>query len=194
MNTTTKNRPKTIGVLALGLLVAMLLATLLSSAPAGADVVPAGNARSWGDNYFGQLGDGSSGTDTGRNLPGAVKNLSGAKSTKAGCAHGLALKTDGTVRAWGDNTFGQLGNLNTGTDTNVPVAVEIDNVKAISAGCNHNLALKEDGSVWAWGDNEHGQLGNGFSGTDKDVPVAVKNLPNVGNIDGGYEFTLAAVQ
>jgi alpha-tubulin suppressor-like RCC1 family protein len=197
MNKTTKNGTTTIGVLALGLLVATLLATLLPSAPAGADVVPAGNARSWGDNYFGQLGNGASGTDTGRNLPGAVKNLSGAKSTKAGCAHGLALKTDGTVRAWGDNTFGQLGNLNTGTDTNVPVAVEIDNVKAISAGCNHNLALKEDGSVWAWGDNEHGQLGLGASGpgAHSSYPVKLESLgTNVKAIAAGRDFSLALMQ
>jgi alpha-tubulin suppressor-like RCC1 family protein len=69
---------------------------------------------------------------------------------KAGCEHGLALKNDGTVRAWGYNYYGELGNGNTGTDSDVPVRVKIDNVKAISAGCLHNLALKENGTVWAW--------------------------------------------
>ncbi len=141
MKSATKNRTTMSKVLALGFLVAALLATLLSSVPAGADVVPAGNARSWGDNYFGQLGNGTSGAGTGTNVPGAVRYIDGVKSTKAGCAHGLALKTDGTVRAWGDN--------------------------------------------------EYGQLGNGNTGTDSDVPVAVRNLLNVRNMDGGYEFTLA---
>ncbi len=52
----------------------------------------------------------------------------------------------------------------------------------------------ESGRARSWGDNEYGQLGNGNTGADSDVPVAVKNLTNVGKIDGGYEFTLAATQ
>jgi alpha-tubulin suppressor-like RCC1 family protein len=198
MNKTTKNRTRTIGVLALGLLVAALLATLLSSASAGADVVPAGNARSWGDNYFGQLGNGSGGTDTGRTIPGAVRYIDGVESTKAGCAHGLALKTDGTVRSWGDNSYGQLGDAAVGIDSNVPVETYgLVNVKAISAGCNHNLALKENGSVWAWGDNEYGQIGNGFSGPGfyAHVPVRVAKLGTGAKaIAAGRDFSLALMK
>jgi alpha-tubulin suppressor-like RCC1 family protein len=195
MNISIENRTVMVKVGGLVSLVATLLAMLLTSAPAGADVVPAGNARSWGDNYFGQLGNGSSGTDTARNIPGAVKNLSGVKSVKAGCAHGLALKTDGTVRAWGDNSYGQLGDATVGIDSNVPVEpYDLDNVRAISAGCNHNLALKDDGTVWAWGDNEHGQLGNGFSGSGvyANVPVKVANLgTGARGIAAGNDFSLA---
>jgi alpha-tubulin suppressor-like RCC1 family protein len=135
-------------VMALGLLLATLLVMLLPPASAGAGVVPAGNARSWGDNYFGQLGDGTSGAGTGKNIPGAVRYLDGAKSIKAGCAHGLALLEGGD----------------------------------------------HDGLVRAWDDNTYGQLGNGNTGTDSDVSVGVKDLPNVKNIDGGYEFTLATTQ
>jgi len=62
----------------------------------------------------------------------------------------------------------------------------------------HGLALLEggdhDGLVRAWGDNIYGQLGNGNTGTDSDVSGGVKDLPNVKNIDGGYEFTLATTQ
>ena len=198
MNKTTNNGTTTIGALALGLLVATLLATLLSSAPAGADVVPAGNARAWGDNYYGQLGNGSSGTDTGRNIPGAVRYIDGVKSMKAGCAHGIALKTDGTVRAWGDNAYGQIGDATVGIDSNVPVETYgLGNVRAISAGCNHNLALKENGTVWAWGDNEHGQIGNGFSGPGfyAHVPVKVASLgTGVKAIAAGRDFSLALMK
>jgi len=197
MNISIENRTAMVKVLVLAFLVATLLATLLSSAPAGADVVPAGNARSWGDNYFGQLGNGTSGAGAGTNVPGAVRYIDGVKSTKAGCAHGLALKTNGTVRAWGDNSYGQLGNLNTGTDANAPVAVEIDNVKAVSAGCNHNLALKDDGSVWAWGDNEHGQLGLGVSGpgAHSSYPVKLESLgTGVKAVAAGRDFSLALMK
>jgi alpha-tubulin suppressor-like RCC1 family protein len=198
LNFSIEDRTAMVKVLILAFLVATLLATLLSAAPAGADVVPAGNARSWGDNYFGQLGNGSSGTATSRNIPGAIKNLSGVKSIKAGCAHGLGLKTDGTVRAWGDNSYGQLGDATLGIDSNVPVETyNLDNVKAISAGCNHNLALKENGTVWAWGDNEYGQLGNGFSGPGQyyNAPVKVASLgTGVKAVAAGRDFSLALVK
>jgi hypothetical protein len=50
------------------------------------------------------------------------------------------------------------------------------------------------GTARSWDDNTYGQLGNGNTGTDSDVWVGVKDLPNVKNIDGGYEFTLATTQ
>lgn len=77
--------------------------------------------------------------------------------------HSLALKSDGTVWAWGDNGNGQLGDETT-AQRNVPVQVKnLTNAISIAAcerGC-HSLALKSDGTVWAWGDNSKGQLGDG---------------------------------
>jgi len=55
-------------------------------------------------------------------------------------------------------------------------------------------AAVTSGKAYDWGDNYFGQLGNGNTGTDSDVPVAVKNLSNVKNVDGGYEFSVAATQ
>jgi hypothetical protein len=73
----------------------------------------------------------------------------------------LALKSDGTVWAWGYNAYGQLGN-GTYTNSNTPVRVpELSNIVAISGGFLHAVALKSDGTVWAWGYNYTGQLGNG---------------------------------
>src|SRR5918993_2960617 len=106
--TSTKHKTTMLAAIALGLLLAILLAALVSSAPADA-AVTSGKAYGWGGNYDGQLGNGTSGPGTDANTPVAVGNLSGVKSVKAGCGHGLAVKTDGTVRAWGSNGYGVLG-------------------------------------------------------------------------------------
>ncbi|MDR1157072.1 MAG: S8 family serine peptidase [Oscillospiraceae bacterium] len=78
----------------------------------------------------------------------------------AGTGHTLILKENGTVWAWGDNTYGQLGDGTT-TDRLTPVqVVGLTNIAAISAGDYHNLVADLGGSVWAWGRNDHGQLGD----------------------------------
>jgi len=90
---------------------------------------------------------------------GAVKT---GKVTKmaAGLGHSLALLEDGTVWAWGDNQFGQLGD-GTLIDRNVPVPVQgFDGpVRSIAAGDNHSMALQENGRVYTWGANDEGQIG-----------------------------------
>ena len=72
-------------------------------------------------------------------------NNSNIKSISAGSYHSLALTSNGTVFAWGNNDSAQ---------TNIPPG--LNNVIAISAGSNHSLALKNDGTVIAWGDNSYG--------------------------------------
>ena len=112
-----------------------------------------------------------------------------------GSSHSLALKNDGTVWAWGNNTNGQLGD-NSETQRLVPVKVagqggsgDLTNVKAIAAGSSHSLALKNDGTVWAWGNNMYGQLGDGTN-TPSSTPVQVK-LPS--SAGGGLSMTVIAV-
>jgi alpha-tubulin suppressor-like RCC1 family protein len=167
-----------------------LTTALLAAAPAIA-AVPLGKAFGWGSNQYGQLGNGSSGPGTAANLPVAVRDLSGVRSVKAGCNHGLALTRDGSVWAWGDNYYGQLGN-GANVKRSLPVKVKLANVKAISAGCDHNLALKENGTVWAWGDNYYGQLGNGSSEDSSNVPVKVISLGTTANaVAAGKNFSLA---
>ena len=188
MNTSIKNKTAMSKVMALGLLLATLLVVALSVGPAGAAASP-GKASAWGDNGYGQLGNGRSGAA--RNIPKAVSNIGGVRSVKAGCHHSLALKIDGTVRAWGNNTFGQLGD-GTNSRRTVPVKVKIKNVKAIAAGCDHNLALKKDGTVWAWGYGYYGQLGNGRFRASSNVPVKVDNLgAGTRAIAAGKNFSLA---
>ncbi|MFH0976958.1 MAG: hypothetical protein V1874_14340 [Spirochaetota bacterium] len=115
---------------------------------------------SWGDNYSGQLGDG---TTTTRYTPVQVSSLTGITAISAGNSHSIALKNEGTVWSWGANTSGQLGDGTT-TTRHTPVQISsLTGITAISAGNSHSIALKNDGTVWSWGSNSYGQLGIGLS-------------------------------
>ncbi len=111
----------------------------------------------------------------------------------AGWDHSLALKSDGTVWAWGSNHCGQLGDGTT-TKRLTPVQVSgLTNVVAVSAGNTNSLALKQDGTVWAWGSNEYGQLGDGTT-KNRHIPVRVSSLAGVQAISAGSYFSLALRQ
>ncbi|MDR2018645.1 MAG: hypothetical protein LBQ00_07225 [Syntrophobacterales bacterium] len=111
-----------------------------------------------------------------------------------GNGHTLALKSDGTVWAWGSNEYGQLGNGLGGTANNrsAPVQVKDENnvgylsdVIALADGGDHSLALDRDGTVWAWGHNDYGQLGNNsIDRLPHSTPVRVKGKDGVGYLSG----------
>lgn len=107
-----------------------------------------------------------------------------------GCYHGLVLKADGTVWAWGTNPNGELGDGTTANRTTAAQVPGLSRVVAISAGGWHCLALKADGTVWAWGDNQFGQLGDGTT-TDRLSPVPVAALTNFVAVEAGYVHSLA---
>ena len=113
----------------------------------------------WGYNAFGQLGDN---TTFDRSSP--VQTIAGGtnwKEISAGYYHMAAIKTDGTLWAWGYNGKGQLGD-NTLSNKSSPVqtAASGNSWKKISAGLFHTIALKTDGAIWSWGYNASGQLGD----------------------------------
>lgn len=119
-----------------------------------------GTVWTWGQNLYGQLGNGNS-TDS--NVPIQVSGLTGVSSAVAatGAFHCHALKNDGTVWSWGRNTYGNLGN-NTVTDSNVPVQMTSFSAPVgMAAGTNFSLFYKSDGSLWGTGRNASGQLGDG---------------------------------
>ena len=123
----------------------------------------------WGSNNNGQLGNGNINDSW---SPVNVSGLSstGAISVAAGYDHAVAMKTDGTVWAWGGNSNGQLGNGTTdGSVTPVQVS-EMSGVAAVAAGEKDTVTLRIDGTVWAWGYNFYGQLGNN-STADSPIPV-----------------------
>ncbi|MFE7778191.1 RCC1 domain-containing protein [Streptomyces sp. NPDC057445] len=144
-----------------------------------------GTVKSWGANVDGQLGNG---TTTSQSFPSAVSAISGASDVAAGVNFGLAVR-NGRVLSWGRNTSGQLGNGITapGTDgpVSLPVAVQsLAGVKDVAAGCYHAVALREDGTVWTWGANSQGQLGIG-STIDQNTPKKVQGLEDIVAVSAG---------
>jgi alpha-tubulin suppressor-like RCC1 family protein len=154
-----------------------------------------GDVYAWGDNTYGQLGDGT--TDGSFSPVLTDSDVHGSTAIAAGAYHSLALRGD-TVYAWGLNSSGQLG-INSTTDSLLPVRVmraddptrdEMKHVTAIAAGSYHSLAVKDDGTVWTWGDNTYGQLGDA---TPSQRPFAdvVTNLSGITGIAAGAAHSLA---
>jgi len=102
-----------------------------------------------------------------------------AALTVIGLGRVSAQSIQGTVRTWGSNQSGQLGN-GTRTDSNMPIKISsLGSVMAIAPGTYHSLAVKTDGTVWAWGSNSFGQLSDGTL-TDRNTAVAAVNQSGVG--------------
>ncbi len=147
----------------------------------------------WGENFYAQLGNGSTAQS---NVPVAVSTagaLSSGQTVTAVAAGGifsLAL-ANGQIFAWGDNSSGEMGN-GTNSSSNLPAAVSTagvlngQTVTAVAAGGEHGLALA-NGQVYAWGNNDGGQLGYG-SNTASNVPVAVSTA----GVLGGQTVTAVA--
>jgi alpha-tubulin suppressor-like RCC1 family protein len=164
-----------------------------------------GTVMAWGANSNGQLGHG---TTTGlescfvsnnnymscSRTPVSVSGLSEVSAISAGGLHSLALLRDGTVKAWGYDGYGELGNGKEGPEeqSEVPVAViGLSRVSAVSGGSYHSMALLTDGTVKVWGSDRSLQLGIGETAqTSSDVPVAVGGLSGVTAISGGDRHSL----
>lgn len=149
-----------------------------------------GTVWAWGLNGDGQLGDG---TTTNRVTPvrvGGPGGLSGVTALAGGRDHGLALRSDGSVWAWGWNAYGQLGD-GTLTDRTAPVQVTGD-ATAVAAGAHHSYALRADGRVLAWGRNYRNELGDGTT-TQRTRPVTVLGVTGAVAIGSGRDHGLAAL-
>ena len=111
-------------------------------------------------------------------------------SVVAGQSQALALRSDGSVWAWGVNQSGEIGISNLASSS-FPVRVAgVSNVINIAAGWQHSLAVETNGTVWAWGNNIVGQLGNGSYNTSS-VPVQVLGITNAISVAGGGFHSLA---
>ncbi|MBI1912314.1 MAG: hypothetical protein HYS21_09965 [Deltaproteobacteria bacterium] len=131
-------------------------------------------------------GNGNNDSDSARSV------VLAAKSVSAGDFHACSVATDDTVKCWGLNNAGQLGN-NSATDSARPVAVSgLSGVTQVSAGGEHTCALLSNGTVQCWGDNAFGQLGNGTT-TGSKTPVAVSGITNATAVAAGGNHTCASL-
>lgn len=167
----------------------------------------------WGANFSSQLGINNNCLDAGNidcdytYLPHRVHGgqtgntfLRNAKKVSAGESHSLALLESGEVVAWGDNTFGQLGNNQAGIIAREPSYVLTSNnnrltgIVQIAAGANHSYALTNTGIVYAWGNNSKKQLSDGTTFSRYvAIPMRISGteiLKNITAIDAGGEFGL----
>jgi hypothetical protein len=164
-------------------------------------LVEGGTVMAWGKNEVGELGNGTEADSTqpvpvcavGERAP-CVKHLSGVKAIAAANRQSLALLEDGTVVAWGNNLYGQLGN-NTDTNSDAPVVVcagsvgvgsdcseeskQLKEVTSVAAGQQDSYALLASGRVVSWGSNELGALGDGGRIVSRLDPPSGRPSPRV---------------
>lgn len=142
-----------------------------------------GTVWAWGDNQYGQLGNGwASGVNSidvhgWSAMPVPVVGLTDVTAIAAGAQSALALRADGTVWTWGHQGLGH---------TTVPVqVVGLTDVTAIAASTVAKYAVRADGTVWAWGSNIQGELGNGSTVEYSAVPVEVSGLTDITAVAAG---------
>jgi len=151
-----------------------------------------GGAKCWGNNEFGQLGDGE--TVDGRLTPVDVIGLTyGVLKISADGGQSCALTTGGGVSCWGNNKYGQLGD-GSGQQRDIPVQVIglTSGVSDVAVGWNHACAVISGGGLECWGWNYYGQLGDGTKITQS-RPAHVNRLTDgVRDIAVGGSFTCVA--
>jgi hypothetical protein len=142
----------------------------------------------WGNNTFGELGDG---TNHEHNTPEEVPGVQvpGVAQIAVGDGFSMALGSDGSLWGWGANSDGEVGFANTSPEPR-PVETMFPNsgVTSISAGRTSMLALRSDGTVLAWGTGLFG------TGTSSLSPVPVPGLTSVTQISAGDNYSLAVHQ
>jgi alpha-tubulin suppressor-like RCC1 family protein len=151
-----------------------------------------GSMRCWGGNVYGQIGNPSTG-QAGSPVPVVVSGITGATAITAGAYHTCAVLGDSTLRCWGQNDLGQLGD-GTLTSSSAPVTVRgITGATGVRGGGSHTCALLVDGTVQCWGSNYQGQLGDGTT-TSSSTPVRVAGITGAVAIAAGWQHTCAVLR
>lgn len=151
------------------------ITAITSGSSRGCAVTSSGGVKCWGQNIYGGVGNGNT---LDQFSPISVSGLtSGVVAVNGGTAyHTCALLSNGSIKCWGFNGYGQLGDGTT-TDRYTPVTVSNPptGVVAIGAGSSHTCTLNSSGGVQCWGGNYSGQLGDGTT-TRRSAPVQVSGL------------------
>ena len=149
----------------------------------------------WGDNQYGQLGrnfaDGFNGAST------PVQTIVGGtnwKNVQVGIASLSAIKTDGTLWTWGQNTLGQLGD-GTSSHQYSPIQLAGTNWKQVDRGLYYSVAaIKTDGTLWTWGYNSSfGQLGDNTL-TDRSSPVQIYGAGTNWKLVSSGDYFMVAIR
>lgn len=121
-------------------------------------LVTGGAVKCWGEGKWGQLGDGRMEGDS--SIPVSVSGITGASAIAAGDYHACALfDADHTVKCWGDNEWGQIGNGDIDTEQDTPVQVSgLTDAASISLAFAHTCAVTTDSKLKCWGDNYWNQI------------------------------------
>ena len=151
----------------------------------------------WGSNAFGQLGDGTLTTRltpvTVRTGPGVAPPLTGVVDVEAGGTHTCARLIDRSVRCWGWNINGQLGDASFDTRRYPVRPLGLGSVVEVTTGSRHSCARLADGSGRCWGEPDFGKLGSPPSIWSTGVPQAVQGLVGAADLSAGTVDTCAAM-
>ncbi len=187
---TTINSSKPVGVSGMGSSVASISAGTNHTCA----VMVSGEARCWGSNTSGQIGNGDTDVESGQLTPVTVTDMSsGVASISAGANHTCAITTSGEAKCWGSNDLGQIGDGSSSPRlTPVSVTGLPTGVTSISAGSTHSCAVMAEAAK-CWGYNNRGQLGDGTTSLST-TPVNVNGLgERVSSISVGGSHSCAVI-
>jgi len=194
MNTTVQKSLTRVSVIvALAFLMSFLsFIPIVNTTTAQAAATQTWDIYGWGNNMFGQLGQGTVGGNL--STPDRVilpTGVEGWSQIASGSGHTLALAPDGRIFVWGSNSSGALGldsaaNFNESSPTLLPFPAGVTAWQDIAAGGEFSLALDQSGRLWSWGLNVSAQLGLGDSGigTNRIIPTLVPFPAGVTAWDG----------
>ena len=148
-----------------------------------------GSLKSCGNNADGQLGLGE-GQPVTVSTPTTISGINNARQVSCGNTFAGVVQTDGTVKMWGRNQFGQLGVGDQNTRYTPTAIPDISSATAIACGGFHTLILLSDGTVKSFGLNTAGQLGLGDI-TNRLSPETIQTLSGITQIAAGENFSMA---